>query len=109
MTKLQELIGLVEEASKSKSWTYYADLDTSVIDKRLQVRVSRYPIEAEERLIYGCEEEICGYTSIDNQVEMSAICAKLREMLKEDQEVISPDEIEQLRQRAWKVGKNKAC
>lgn len=108
MTKLQELIGLVEEASKSKNWAYYADIDTSITTNRVRIRVCRYPMEG-QGIDLDTEEVICRLTSIDNQVEMSAICAKMREIIKEENETISQDEIEQLKQRAWKARKEKTC
>lgn len=108
MTKLQELIGLVEEASKSKNWAYNVDIHTNTLAKQLRIRVDRYPVEG-YREILSSEERICKYTSVDNQVEMSAICAKMREIIKEENELISQDEIDLLKQRAWKAGKEKTC
>lgn len=100
MTKLQELIGLVEQANKSKHWSYSAELLPSSFAKTEKVRICRYPVEG-DLLVLNIEEQICEFTNINNQIEMSAICAKMRGFIKEDSEVISEDEIVQLRKMAW--------
>lgn len=101
MTKLQELIGLVEEADKSTHWYYFVEYLTGYLSIR------RYPCEG--RIVKKeYKEDICLYANIQNDSEMSVLCFKMKELIKEDNEVISKDEIELLCKRAWKYGKEES-
>lgn len=84
MTKLQELIGLVEKANQSKNWAYYFEYGKNAYFKN-EIIIDRCPIEwdtvqydAWERVAYFCRNDI-------SSVLIEA-CAKMRELIKEEQE-----------------------